>query len=426
MISELAQSLVTPRSGDLSPVVPQRMQGDSPIDGQLSGNNTAYMGILDKVSTLYEYRSKNGDDLSTQLQQVRHSQDRQYQVVDVQVQQLSQHSLVSRNASEVSPRPVEAFEFPQSVGDMQSTYNDYYHHHPFQQSVDNINQSHQQQSRIRFILCRHGETEANRERVLQGSGINQPLNNLGALQAASLAKVLNRYIYSAGTLNGKMYLYSSNMLRAEQTADAIQNEFNDDDDGGGNQNGNTIVLEKPTVEAIREISWGDWDGKRADADLMAELLYEWQSGNFDASAPNGESPLQVAHRVKQWIYQVIKSVMAKQENKSEPASNISLQDSRQQRHMVDATVIVVAHGRLLRIILAQLLQNNLHNMSSFHHHNCCINILDAFCTQSQNTASADSSDDDGILNVNWIPLVLDGTAEVLEMMRREEAIYRQS
>ncbi|KAI3647191.1 hypothetical protein MP228_007412 [Amoeboaphelidium protococcarum] len=422
MISELAQSLVTPRSGDLSPVVPQRMQGDSPIDGQLTGNNTAYMGIFDKVSTLYEYRQKNGDDLSSQLQQVRHTQDRQYQVVDVQVQQLQRHSPVSRNASEVSPRPVEAFEFPQSVGDMQSTYNDYYHHHHHlvQQSVDTTKQSNQQQSRIRFILCRHGETEANRERVLQGSGINQPLNNLGALQAASLAKVLNQYIYSAGTLNGKMYLYSSNMLRAEQTADAIQNEFNKDDGG------NRIVLEKPTVEAIREISWGDWDGKRADANLMAGLLSEWQSGNFNAGAPNGESPLQVAQRVQQWIYQVIKSVMAKQETNVESGSNISLQDSNQQRHMVDATVIVVAHGRLLRIILAQLLQNKLHNMSSFHHHNCCINILDAFCTYNQNTSSADSSNGDGTLNVNWIPLVLDGTAEVSEMMGREEEIHRQS
>lgn len=52
-------------------------------------------------------------------------------------------------------------------------------------------QQHQQNQRgliKRIYLCRHGETEPNKMRVLQGSGLNESLNENGLQQAKQLAK----------------------------------------------------------------------------------------------------------------------------------------------------------------------------------------------------------------------------------------------
>ncbi|KAJ1497169.1 hypothetical protein HMI56_005776 [Coelomomyces lativittatus] len=43
---------------------------------------------------------------------------------------------------------------------------------------------------VRFILCRHGETALNARHILQGSGMNPPLNEAGESQAILLSQRL--------------------------------------------------------------------------------------------------------------------------------------------------------------------------------------------------------------------------------------------
>jgi Histidine phosphatase superfamily (branch 1) len=66
---------------------------------------------------------------------------------------------------------------------------------------------------VRLFLCRHGQTENNRLRKVQGARIDAPINENGVQQAANLGKALQR-------LNPKpTSFFSSNLLRAKMTAE---------------------------------------------------------------------------------------------------------------------------------------------------------------------------------------------------------------
>ena len=60
-----------------------------------------------------------------------------------------------------------------------------------------------------LYVVRHGETEFNRKRMVQGRGIDAPLNEKGVSQAKALARFRDWDVDVA---------YSSTLLRAKQTA----------------------------------------------------------------------------------------------------------------------------------------------------------------------------------------------------------------
>ncbi len=65
----------------------------------------------------------------------------------------------------------------------------------------------------RILFVRHGETNANKQRIVQGRTIDHPLNELGLQQAEKLAQRLqNETIHT---------IFSSPQRRAYQTAEAI-------------------------------------------------------------------------------------------------------------------------------------------------------------------------------------------------------------
>lgn len=64
----------------------------------------------------------------------------------------------------------------------------------------------------RLCLVRHGETDWNAERRIQGQN-NTPLNEVGIAQAAAAARALSATRFPA--------IYSSDLLRAQHTADVI-------------------------------------------------------------------------------------------------------------------------------------------------------------------------------------------------------------
>jgi broad specificity phosphatase PhoE len=65
----------------------------------------------------------------------------------------------------------------------------------------------------KLFLIRHGETDYNLNHLMQGRGIDAPLNETGELQALAVAEYLERYDID--------HVISSSMLRARQTAGAI-------------------------------------------------------------------------------------------------------------------------------------------------------------------------------------------------------------
>ena len=118
----------------------------------------------------------------------------------------------------------------------------------------------------RVLAIRHGETAWNRDARIQGQ-IDIPLNDAGLAQARSLAQALAEDALAA--------VYSSDLLRAHQTAEAV------------------AAAQGLVVHAdvgLRERHFGDFEGRtyhEIDADLP-ELAQRWRRRDPDFGPPGGE------------------------------------------------------------------------------------------------------------------------------------------
>ena len=132
------------------------------------------------------------------------------------------------------------------------------------------------------ILVRHGETDWNREGRIQGH-LPIPLNKRGLAQAAAVADRLKTTPFSA--------LYSSDLLRARQTAEAI-----------GRARGARVICD----ERLREWDLGVLSGlMRAVAeDLHPEAFGIYRNRIVDEPVPGGESVRQRYDRVTEAVQEI--------------------------------------------------------------------------------------------------------------------------
>ncbi len=181
---------------------------------------------------------------------------------------------------------------------------------------------------MNVFLIRHGETDINRAKQIQGRGIDAPLNELGRRQALEVARALQKHEFDA--------VVSSSMIRARQTAEPLTR----------NQ---STLLAYPELD---EMSFGELEGK--DFHLIKEeinLIHEqWSSGNVDHRIRGGESPTEVFHRASGKIIELLEELSP-------------------------ANIAFVLHGRLLRILLSEWLGHGLKNMHLIKHANGAINHL---------------------------------------------------
>ncbi len=120
---------------------------------------------------------------------------------------------------------------------------------------------------VRLVLVRHGETDWNSVRRIQGGSSDTPLNNNGKRQADNIALRLKSEEIQA--------IYSSPQQRALNTAQAIARYHNTD----------VIVL-----PALREIEVGKLEGKTsAEVGLRFDELLVPDGKNVLPKIPGGES-----------------------------------------------------------------------------------------------------------------------------------------
>lgn len=183
----------------------------------------------------------------------------------------------------------------------------------------------------RVYLVRHGETEYNRNRIMQGRRVNAALNATGRKQAEALAERFESIPVDA--------VYASSLHRAVQTAGAI----------AGRQPRRRVVR---CVPGFDEMSWGRFEGMGASHDLhsMLDDAHEtWDNGDFSFRPDGGETILEVQERSLRAYREVVR------------------------RHPGE-TVVIVAHGRLLRVLIASLLDEyGLERMNDIEHLNTCVN-----------------------------------------------------
>ncbi len=135
---------------------------------------------------------------------------------------------------------------------------------------------------MRIFLLRHGETDYNREAKLLGR-VDVDLNGFGSKQAEILGARISAY--------GLKMIYSSDLKRALQTAEAIQ------------KYSGAEILATPL---LREINKGNWQGLNWDEIKSNYPKYyaEWSQYETDVPYPNGECGNDVLNR----FYSLIKSI----------------------------------------------------------------------------------------------------------------------
>lgn len=182
-----------------------------------------------------------------------------------------------------------------------------------------------------LYFVRHGETDYNRYRVMQGRRINSSLNELGRRQAEALAQR-----FADESLDA---IYTSSLRRAIETADALSKHHPE--------------VPRYRLSGLDEMSWGVYEGEPWSDRLqsMLETMYaRWNAGDYDFRVEEGESIYEVQRRARGAVDRILEAHTGE-------------------------TVLVVSHGRLLRVLLATLLEVGLERMDEFKHANTCVNIL---------------------------------------------------
>lgn len=182
---------------------------------------------------------------------------------------------------------------------------------------------------IRLFIARHGETDYNRNGLLQGRGIDAPLNERGRLQAQKLADYLSNYEATS--------LISSSLTRAWQTASFYEEK-------------KELAVQKN--KDLDEMDFGDFEGTSMNeiANELDNLYQGWKSGDVSLRVPGGESPQEVFKRADYAVRSYINGAET-------------------------GTIMLFIHGRLIRILLSEWLGYGLKNMHKIDHQNGAVNHL---------------------------------------------------
>lgn len=151
-------------------------------------------------------------------------------------------------------------------------------------------------------LVRHGQTDWNLDRRIQGS-TDIPLNETGRAHARDAATIL-----ADGTHHA---IYASPLVRAHETAQIIAGELG--------------LAEPELVPDLREREFGEAEGM-----LVADYIERY--GDWHAEVPQAESFAQVAERAL-------------------TALDVIARASRRRSAPAAESVIVVAHGGVIRALL---------------------------------------------------------------------------
>lgn len=177
-----------------------------------------------------------------------------------------------------------------------------------------------------LYIIRHGQTEYNRQHMVQGSGIDADLNDAGRDQAR---RFFMRY---AG--EGFKRVYTSQLKRTHQSVQKFLE----------------LGLPWEVLPGLNEISWGEKEGRVITPEDDSEyfrILSAWSKGQTSLAFKGGESPDAVAQRLQTALDQIM----------SRPDED---------------KVLICMHGRALRIFLCLLLRYPLGAMEAFEHSNLCL------------------------------------------------------
>lgn len=174
-----------------------------------------------------------------------------------------------------------------------------------------------------LYIVRHGETELNRQGIVQGRGKDTDLNDEGRRQAGLFFKAYKDVHFDK--------IYISKLKRTQQS---IQ-QFID------------LGIPYEKLAGLDELAWGVLEGQPstpANRAAFLKLIRHWLDGQLNEKFEGGESP----NEVKARQVEAMETIMNRPEEK---------------------TVLICMHGRAMRLLMCVLLGKPLTEMESFPHQN---------------------------------------------------------
>lgn len=173
-----------------------------------------------------------------------------------------------------------------------------------------------------IYLIRHGETDYNKQGIIQGRNINSPLNETGRRQAMAFFKHFAHIPFDA--------IFASTLLRTLQTLEPFARK------------GYSILQ----FEELDEISWGVHEGRLSDHDTRNEfyrITQRWKNGILNEKIDGGESPIELQQRQLNFIKNILP--------------------------LYKGNILICSHGRAIRSLLCTMLNISLSEMDNFPHSN---------------------------------------------------------
>jgi phosphoserine phosphatase len=180
-----------------------------------------------------------------------------------------------------------------------------------------------------LYIIRHGETQLNREGIVQGSGVDSELNEAGRTQAQSFFQYYQDVHFD--------YIITSALKRTHQTVEPFilrgsHNEW----------------MQTPD---LNEISWGIHEGKKGSKEQhenYKKLMTDWETGIYSSRIEGGESAEELKNRLENVLNHL------------------------KNERFLNKNILLCTHGRTLLCLLTILKNHPLSMMSAFNHKNTCL------------------------------------------------------
>uniref|UniRef100_A0A3B5MFB0 TP53 induced glycolysis regulatory phosphatase b n=1 Tax=Xiphophorus couchianus TaxID=32473 RepID=A0A3B5MFB0_9TELE len=180
------------------------------------------------------------------------------------------------------------------------------------------------------LFSNSGETQYNRDKLLQGQGVDTPLSETGVQQS----KAVGRYLTDIKFCK----VFVSNLQRAVQTAEIILRN-------NTHSSGMDMILEP----LLRERGFGVAEGRHKE--YLRNMAKAAGQSCRDFTPPGGETLDQVKQRFKNFLQVLFKQMLDEQETTGDVASS---SDGHQG---ASAHVLVVSHGAYIRVAVRHLLED---------------------------------------------------------------------
>lgn len=177
-----------------------------------------------------------------------------------------------------------------------------------------------------IYFIRHGQTEYNKLRIIQGSGVDSDLNETGRNQGLQFYNQYKSIPFQA--------VLTSTLKRTHQTVASFI------DDG--------VPWEQ--FEEIKEMHWGIHEGKEGNPEMHKDYMRVVKNGTWDERIEGGESINDVVTRLRVFIQHL--------ENRDEEI------------------LLVCLHGRTMRVLMCMLDENDLIKMDDYPHANTGLYLVE--------------------------------------------------